>query len=90
MMKPGIKSTEFAIALVVLALMAVGSTSESPLAQSAAYIGAALASAGYGFSRAAAKKSNDESLAAIVREQMWLSKEEKEEAREAAKTKEAV
>lgn len=56
-MKPGIETSEFKVAVAVLILIAVGSAFASPIGQAAAFIGAALTTAGYGFSRATSKKS---------------------------------
>ena len=55
-MKPGIKTTEFWLALVVVTLGALAATfSEAQWAQAVGLVAAALTSAGYGMSRAKAK-----------------------------------
>lgn len=54
--KPGIKTTEFWMALVVVAVSAVAATyTESPIAQVGGLIAGALTAAGYGLSRAKTK-----------------------------------
>lgn len=55
-MKPGIKTTEFWVALVVTTLGGAAVVfSNSPWAQLGGIVAAALASAGYSFSRGATK-----------------------------------
>lgn len=55
-MKPGIHTTEFYLALLVVVLGALATLFEdNPYAQMAGALAAALASAGYGISRAKSK-----------------------------------
>ena len=57
-MKPGFATTEFYMALTVVVLGAAASMfAESEVAQMGGQIAAALAAAGYGFSRAGSKKA---------------------------------
>ena len=56
--KPGIRSTEFLLALIVTLLGALaGIYAEAQWAQVGGMVAAALASAGYGFSRASVKRT---------------------------------
>ena len=57
--KPGLKTTEFWLALAVLVLGAAASVyAESDLGRMAGMVAATLASAGYGFARSSVKKVN--------------------------------
>lgn len=56
--RPGIRTTEFLLALGVTVLGAVAAIyAESPAAQVAGMVGAALASAGYGLARSQVKRT---------------------------------
>ncbi len=80
-MKPGINTSEFKMAVAVLMLIAIGSAwTDSPVAEAAGYIGAALTTAGYGFVRASAKKSESEAQASVIRESMWKDQDDRSNA----------
>jgi Ser/Thr protein kinase RdoA (MazF antagonist) len=87
MNKPGLKSSEFWMATVVVSLGAVASVyAEAEWAKAVGMIAAALASAGYGFSRARVKgaevegqyrveENRDDNQAYTEREQIQANKE---------------
>lgn len=55
--KPGIKTTEFWLALVAVALIQFGLRSDAEWAQIGSALGTALVAAGYGFARSNIKTS---------------------------------
>lgn len=64
--KPGIRSTEFWLALAATILVAVGGVwAESELAKLAGIVGAALVSAGYSLSRAQVKRGPSSTSATL-------------------------
>jgi len=64
--RPGLKTTEFWLALAVTLLGAVaGIYAEAQWAQVAGIVAAALASAGYGFQRASVKRTESGVAAAL-------------------------
>ncbi len=78
-MKPGFATTEFYMALTVVILGAAASVfAESEVAQLGGQIAAALAAAGYGFTRASAKKSEAEAQASIQREAAWKAQNDQD------------
>ena len=56
--RPGILTTEFWLALIVTLLGALAAVYAEPWAQVAGLVAAALAAAGYGFSRASVKRTD--------------------------------
>lgn len=83
MSKPGIKSTEFYMAMAVVLLGALASVyAEQEWAKAAGMVAAALASAGYGFARSKIKSADSELEASMKdtayyagREQIQADKE---------------
>lgn len=83
MNKPGLKTSEFYMAMAVVILGAVASVyAEAEWAQAAGMIAAALASAGYGFARSKVKESEGYVERESIESQGYLDREIVKDARE--------
>lgn len=77
MNKPGLLTTEFWMAITVIALGAIASQyAESPIAQMGGQLAAALAAAGYGFSRSKVKGAEVQAIESINDNESWKARDQ--------------